>query len=143
MPNTTSIDKNVFSVDLMFAYINIFKPDKIKIKLNNINYDMDNKGWGDSNIFVNDVLKNPKKYKNDYNRIISSNLKYPIIMDSKGIIIDGVHRYIKSKLLNKKTINSYIFDDKLLKKFIINNNGNYNVKLEINEYIELFYKKFI
>jgi hypothetical protein len=27
-------------------------------------------------------------------------------------------------------------------KFIINKTGNYDFKLEINEYIELFYKKF-
>ena len=75
--------------------------------------------------------------------IIKYNLKYPIIMDTKGNIFDGVHRYIKSKLLNKKTIKAYIFDDKLLNKFIINKTGDYNTKLEINEYIEFFYKKFI
>ena len=69
-------------------------------------------------------------------------MKYPIIMDTKGNIFDGVHRYIKSKLLNKKIIKVYLFDDKLLNKFIINKNGNYNIKLEINEYIELFYKNF-
>ena len=30
-----------------------------------------------------------------------------------------------------------------LKKFIIDKSNNYDVKIEINEYIELFYKKFI
>ena len=45
--------------------------------------------------------------------------------------------------LNKKNIKAYIFDNELLNKFIINKTGNYNVKLEINEYIELFYKNFI
>jgi len=97
---------------------------------------------GDGNISVNDVLNNPKKYKDDYNRINKANLKYPIIMDIKGNIFDGVHRYIKSKLLNKKSIKEYIFDNELLNKFIINKTGNYDFKLEINEYIELFYKKF-
>jgi len=104
---------------------------------------MDAKGWGEGNISVNDVLKNPKKYKDDYDRINNANLKYPIIMDTKGNIFDGVHRYIKLKLLNKKTTKAYIFDDKLLNKFIVNKTGDYNTKLEINEYIELFYKKFI
>ena len=47
---------------------------------------MDAKGWGDGNISVNDVLNNPKKYKDDYNRINKANLKYPIIMDIKGNI---------------------------------------------------------
>ena len=119
MVQTTSYGKNVYSVDLMFAYINIFKPEINKIKLDIINYNMDTKGWGEGDISVNDVLKNPKKYKDDYNRINNANLKYPIIMDIKGNIYDGVHRYIKSKLLNKKIIKVYLFDNKLLDKFII------------------------
>ena len=143
MPQTTSKGKNVYSVDLMFAYINIFKPEITKIKLDTINYNMDTKGWGEGNISVNDVLKNPKKYKDDYDKINYANLKYPIIMDIKGNILDGVHRYIKSKLLNKKIIKIYLFNDKLLNKFIINKTKNYNTKLEINEYIELFYKNFV
>ncbi len=143
MPHTTSKGKNVYSVDLMFAYINIIKPKITKIKLNIINYNMDTKGWGEGNISINDVLKNPNKYRDDYDRINNANLKYPIIMDTKGNIFDGVHRYIKSKLLGKKIIKVYLFDDKLLNKFIINKTGNYNTKLEINEYIELFYKNFI
>ena len=143
MPHTTSKGKKVYSVDLMFAYINIFKPEATKINLNTINYDIDAKGWGDNNISVSDVLKYPKKYKADYDRINEANLNYPIIMDTKGNIFDGVHRYIKSKLLNKKNIKVYIFDNKLLNKFIIDKTGNYDIKLEINEFIELFYKNFI
>lgn len=143
MPRTTSKGKNVYSVDLMFAYINIFNPEITTISLNEINYDMDTKGWGNVNISVNDVLKNPKKYKDDYNKIIDAKLSYPIIMDTKGNILDGVHRFIKSKLLKNKTIKTYIFDDKILKKFIINKSGNYNPNIEINEYIELFYDRFI
>ncbi len=143
MPHTTSKGKNVYSVDLMFAYINIFKPEIHKINLDSVNYDVNAKGWGDGNISVNDVLQNPTKYKDDYDRINNANLKYPIIMDIKGNIFDGVHRYIKAKKLNKKTIKVYLFNNKLLKNFIIDKNSNYNKKLEINEYIELFYKKFI
>ena len=107
MPHTTSKGKHVYSVDLMFAYINIFKPEIHKINLDSVNYDINAKGWGDGNISVNDVLQNPKKYKDDYDRINNANLKYPIIMDFKGNIFDGVHRYIKAKKLNKKTINPY------------------------------------
>ena len=47
------------------------------------------------------------------------------------------------EILNKKSIKVYLFNDKLLKKFIINKSGDYDKKLEINEYIELFYKNFI
>ena len=77
----------------------------------------------------------------DYNRIKSADLSYPIIMHN-GIIYDGVHRYVKAMMLKKKTINAYVFDNKLMKKFIINKTGNYDVKMETNEYIELFNKLF-
>jgi len=143
MPHTTSKGKIVYSVDMMLAYVNIFTPQVNKILLTDINLNMNNKGWGTNNISVNDVLKNPKKYKDDYNKIFNAKLKYPIIIDTNGNIFDGVHRYIKSKILKKKTIKAYIFDNNLLKKFIINKNGNYNIKLELHEYIELFYKRFL
>ena len=64
-------------------------------------------------------------------------------MDTNGNIFDGVHRFIKSKLQNKKNIKAYYFDNELLKKFIIDRKRNYNVKLEIHEYIELFHKRFL
>ena len=67
-----------------------------------------------------------EKYKNDYDRIINAELKYPIIMDTKGNIFDGVHRYFKAKILNKKYIKVYKFSDGLLNKFIIDKNKNHN-----------------
>ena len=45
-------------------------------------------------------------------------------------------------MLKKKTINAYVFDKRLMKKFIINTRGKYDVKMETNEYIELFNKLF-
>ena len=45
MPHTTSKGKHVYSVDLMFAYINIFKPEIHKINLDSVNYDVNAKGW--------------------------------------------------------------------------------------------------
>lgn len=143
MPHTSGKGKIVYSVDMMIAYINIFKPNFVKININTIDYDLDNKGWGDADISVNDVLRNPKKYKTDHDKIKNADLKYPIIMDTKGNILDGVHRFIKSKLLNKKSIKVYIFDDDLLKKFIINRDGDYNPQIEIYQYIELFNQKVV
>ena len=143
MEHYSYVNKKVYSVDLMLAYINIVKPHIYKIKLNKLNYDMDNKCWDDRKTSVNDVLKNPKKYKYDYDNINNADLKYPIIINNKGLIYDGVHRYSKSKLLNKKIIKVYIFDDKLLNKFIINKTGNCNINIKIHEYIEMFMKQFV
>jgi hypothetical protein len=73
-----------------------------------------NNGWKTMLEWLNkDIIP---KYKDDYNRINKANLKYPIIMDIKGNIFDGVHRYIKSKLLNKKSIKAYIFSIDFMNK---------------------------
>ena len=87
----------------MFSYINIFKPKATKIKLDVFDYDMDLKVW-DENLSVNDLLKNAKKYKDHYNRIIEADLNKPIIIDIKNDMLDGFRIYIECKLLNKKSI---------------------------------------
>lgn len=46
MSHTASKGKNVYGVDLMIAYVNLFDPKAIKINLNTINYDIDMKGEG-------------------------------------------------------------------------------------------------
>lgn len=74
---------------------------------------------------------------------MNSNLKYPIIIANNNIV-DGVHRLTKAYLENRKYINSYIFNEDLLKKFLINKKLDWNKidKLNTYDFIELFYKKF-
>lgn len=147
MPQTFSDDKKIYSVDMMFAYINIFKPKYTKIKIDQLLHTLEYKGWGDPkiNLFYSpkQVLDNPKKYKDEIKRINEANLKYLIIVYNNNIV-DGVHRLTKSCLLNKKTIKAYIFDDKTIKNFIIDKNKDWNKvdQIQIHNYIELFIKKF-
>ena len=147
MPQTFSDDKKIYSVDMMFAYINIFKPKYTKIKIDQLLHNLEYKGWGDpkNNLFYSpkQVLENPKKYKDEIKRINDAELKYPIIVYNNNIV-DGVHRLSKSYLLNKKTIKAYIFDDNTIKNFIIDKNKDWNKvdKIQIYNYIELFIKKF-
>ncbi len=56
-----------------------------------------------------DVLENPKKYKEEYERTMNANEKYPIdIMWNEKIgkhaTLDGLHRALKLKILGKKKI---------------------------------------
>ena len=147
MPQTISDDKKIYSVDMMFDYINIFKPKYTKIKTDQLLHNLEYKGWGDpkNNLFYSpkQVLENPKKYKDEIKRINEAELKYPIIVYNNNIV-DGVHRLSKSYLLNKKTIKAYIFDDKTIKNFIIDKNKDWNKvdKIQVYNYIELFIKKF-
>ena len=147
MVQTFSDNNKIYSVDMMFAYINIFKPKYEKINVDQFSKTLDYKGWGDpkNNIYYSpkQVLENPKKYKDEIKRINDANLKYPIIVYDNNIV-DGVHRLTKSCLLNKKTIKAYIFDKEIMKKFLINKNKDWDKihKIQTYEYIELFIKKF-
>lgn len=54
-----------------------------------------------------EVINNREKYITEYNKTMSSNLDYPIdIMENKGkyLILDGLHRLLKYKLLGHEKI---------------------------------------
>lgn len=137
-----SDNKYKYSTALMFAYINLYKPTKTKLNLDDLKFNLEYNCWA-NNVRPIDVLNDikNKKYKDEVIRIKNANIKYPIILDSNHYILDGVHRYVKHIIENKKTINVYIFDKKLMKKFIIGK-GDEIDNLEINDFIELFYKRF-
>lgn len=149
MVATFSDNKKIYSVDLMIAYVNIFKPQSVKINIKdyletNVNFEC----WGNptKNIKYSprDVINNPKKYKEDYQRIMDANLKYPIFITENGIIIDGVHRIVKAAYLKKKQINAYVFDKKFLNKFLLDRNRNFEKVNKLTQYdlILLFNKRF-
>lgn len=55
----------------------------------------------------NEVLANPEKYQEEYKRILNADLSHPVdIMTNKGrwLILDGLHRLVKFKMLNKDNI---------------------------------------
>lgn len=147
MVRTYSHNKSTYSVDMMFAYINIFKPKHSKIETEKLLDVLHYKGWYDDKskkyITAFDVIDNPKKYKKEYDTILSADLKYPIIVNN-GIVIDGVHRVAKSYLTDKKYIKCYNFNNRTMKKFMIDETSDWKKvsRLEINVFIQLFYKRF-
>lgn len=137
-----SDDKYKYSISLMFSYINLCKPNKNKLNISDLSFNLEYNCW-ENNVRPIDVIKdlNNKKYKDEVERIKNANIKYPIIIDSNYNIIDGMHRYVKHILENKKKVNVYIFDKKIMKKFIIAKR-NEEVKLKIHDFIELYIKRF-
>jgi len=137
-----SDERYMYSVALMFAYINIYKPKKVKLSIDDLKFKLEYDSWANQvrPIDVLNDMKN-KKYKDDVSRIQNADIKYPIIVGSNYVILDGVHRYIKQIIENKKTVTAYIFDKELMKKFIVGKRGEEN-DLQINDYIELFNKRF-
>jgi len=141
--------KKIYSVDLMFAYVNIFKPIAIKINIQDYFDSIINKKvWGNpkKNIYYSpqDVLNNPMKYKEDYERIMNAKLTYPIIITKNNVVIDGVHRIVKASYLNKKQIKAYVFDNTLLNNFLLDKNKNFKKidKLTTTDLIILFNQRF-
>ena len=114
----------------------------MKLSIDDLKFNLEYNSWA-NNIRPIDVLQDMKnkKYKDEVSRIKNSDITYPIIVDSNYIILDGVHRYIKQILENKKTIQVYVFDKQLMKKFIVGKRGEEN-DLQLNDYIELFTRRF-
>lgn len=54
-----------------------------------------------------EVINNPEKFKKEYERVMNSDISYPIdIMENKGrfVILDGLHRLVKCKLLGMNQV---------------------------------------
>jgi len=146
MPNfkTYHNNKNIYSVDMMISYINLYGHPIVKVPIEKFIPQLNENVWGEWSPM--DVIKNmeTKKYKNDAERIQKANLEYPIIVTGKHII-DGYHRVAKAYLEEKKYIDVYIFKAELMNKFILNKDMNF-VKVhqhtDIHEIIELWTKRF-
>ena len=54
-----------------------------------------------------EVIENPKKWKEEYDRTMSSNLDYPLdimLWKGKWLLLDGLHRLVKASILGRKTV---------------------------------------
>lgn len=142
---TYSDDKHIYSVDMMMSYVNTQKHPIEKIKIDENLWQLDQNVWGDYS--PSDVLKHPerKKYAENIQRIKDADLSYPIFMTSKYQIIDGYHRLLRAVKEKKPSINAYIFDTALMKKFIVCKELNYpavHQRMKIHELLELYVKRF-
>jgi hypothetical protein len=62
---------------------------------------------GNYDLKPNNVINFPKNHQEEYYRTMKSDLSYPIdIMENKGrwLILDGLHRLVKAKMLGKNEI---------------------------------------
>lgn len=141
-----STGKNIYSVDMMMAYVNQFKPKPVKLKVSDLSNNLEYECWGNGSTIRYsplDVIKKPKKYKDESRRIKKADLSYPIMIYGK-FVIDGVHRLTKAYMKEIPTIKAYKFDSKLMKKFLINKDGDYKkvLQYDMEVYVRLFHKRF-
>lgn len=112
-----SDDKWKYSTALMFAYINICKPIPVKLNIDQLKFNLNYNCWENNIKYINVINDmNNKLYKEELDRINKADTKYNIIVDERYNILDGMHRHILEK---RKFINVYVFDKKLMKKFIV------------------------
>jgi hypothetical protein len=145
---TFSAGQRIFSVDMMHAYINIFKPKAVAVPLSLLEYILDHPSWGDGVRYsVRDVFAKPKKYVDDMERIKNANLKYPILIwkNQKGhYVVDGVHRIAKAFLTKHSKIKAIIFGTPIMKKFLLSAKGDWDMvhALSQADIMQRFYKRF-
>jgi hypothetical protein len=138
--HTFETDGKCYSVDMMIAYINIYKPKEKTIEIKKFNNIMESKIWGrhPNKYSPNEVIKNPKKYKCDYDRIHNANNKYPIIL-TNNLIVDGKHRIIHCIINNIETIKFIQFTQRDLNKFLLKK----CCETPLHEIIQQFYDKYV
>ena len=138
---------------MMISFCDIFKPKETKYNVNELFETIRNhNAWSnnDGDVYSPQmVLDNPsnKKYKDDIKRIRDSNLKYPIIIvkDKKEFsVANGYHRIIKAKQQGKKDIRTIVFDYKMLEKFYLLPEKDFDELNErpVFEIINLFVERF-
>jgi hypothetical protein len=60
------------------------------------------------NLTSREIIEHPEEHKEEYERTLRANLKYPIdIMENKGkwLILDGLHRLMKAYVRGVKEVN--------------------------------------
>lgn len=137
--------KDVYSVDLMFSYVNNFNCKVVKIPIEKLLFNLDVKGWyeeGMGEMAPIEVIQAPKKFKNQFKKIMAADLRYPIMLDGLEVV-DGAHRLSKAVLEGRTHIEAYQFPKDLMKKFKIpGQNVNKINEMKPFEFIDLFVKRF-
>lgn len=138
-------NKNIYSVDMMIAYINTFEHPVVKLPIEQFVPQLKQKVWGEwSPMDVIETMDSPK-YKEDAARIRTANTAYPVILTSNRTVVDGYHRIARLYLERKTTVNAYVFDAALMNKFILDKNMDF-VKVHqhtpVSDILDLWTKRF-
>lgn len=58
-----------------------------------------------------EIIAEPVLYNAEYQKILSADIMFPIVMINNNVIFDGHHRLVKAILFNVPTINAYLIKD--------------------------------
>jgi ParB-like chromosome segregation protein Spo0J len=133
---------------MMFVWIARNKPTPVKLWVSDLSKHLEYQSWEDRDgvkYSAIDVIHEPEKYVEDMERILRADMQYPIIADSNGDIVDGMHRLTKAHIEGQETIDAYIFDCELMEKFRLGTQNEYERvrHMYVHEIIELYLERFI
>jgi hypothetical protein len=137
--------KNIYSVDMMIAYVNERNHPTIKLPVQDLLPQLEQDVWGEWSPMTVLQKMEVKKYKENAKRIQDAELKYPIFVTNNRTIIDGYHRVAKAVLEHKQTIQAYVFEASLMKKFILDSKMDFvrvHQELQVSDILELWSKRF-
>lgn len=98
MPQTFTINKKIYSVDMLFLYLKDHHVPTVLFKVKDLLHELSAKSWSHGIRFGPfDVIENEEEFKDDYKRILKADLRYPILYWlEKKVIVDGLHRLSKA-----------------------------------------------
>ena len=112
--NKWRIGNKVWEVPRLIRLTKEQKLKPFKLYLNNI--DLDVERWNNTN--------NIFGYATHMKRVLNTELKYPIILDYSGCIIDGWHRIVKALIEGKEYINAVRFKEYIEPDYIEEDDKN-------------------
>jgi len=148
--------KGIYSVDMMFTYLNTIGHPTETISMEDIAPQLEQLVWGNEPELWSPMTvltkMDAKKYASDAARIHKADLSYPILVtgattkqSSKHRIIDGYHRAAKAYMTGVKEIKVHILDASLLNKFVLDKDQNFIrvfQEMSVADVIQLYVKRF-
>ena len=146
MPNlkTWRTDKQIYSVDMMLAYLNTAKHPVEKIKVEELLPQLEKEVWDHRTPKMVLDKMDAKKYQSNAERIRHADMSYPIILTANHVIVDGYHRVAKAYMEGKRDIRAHVFDAALMRKFVLVKGLDFVAlnALTIYDILELWTKRF-
>lgn len=152
LPLQTFTDStNVYSVDMMLAYVNTKKPQTIKLLVKDLLPQLETNNWGDT-ATIDGHGKKDDETRYTSRRYQEADTSIPIIVVSSRTssiispytIVDGYHRVAKANRQGKTTIDAYFLDRPVLNKFVLDTLPNANTikqKTSLRSMLELWDKR--
>ena len=137
--------KNIYSVDMMIAYLNTHGHPVTRIPISEMEPQLDEKVWGDWSPSTVVAKMDVKKYAANAERIRKADMSYPIIVTGKHVIVDGYHRVAAALLGLQTHIDAHVFNAALMNKFILDRDLNFvkvHQKMTVADVLELWVKRF-